>query len=95
MIHQIFTIFDSKTEAYLPPMYFQTKGAAVRAMEDTLEDPNHQFCKHPGDFTLFHIGEFDDTTCTIDTFNTPKSVGVAQEFIRPKDFMPQIIEGKA
>ncbi len=80
MIHQMFTVFDSKAEAYLPPFYMQTRGAAIRAFQDTVNDPNHAFNKHPADYTLFIIGEFDDSTAAFNIHDVRKSCGNALEF---------------
>ncbi len=81
MIHQIFTVFDSKTAAYLPPFYLPTKGAAIRALQDTLQDPQHQFARHPEDYTLFHIGNFEDTDASIVTFEAGVSLGSCLELM--------------
>lgn len=82
MIIQIFSVYDSKAEAYLTPLYFKTKGEAVRAMETTLRDPHHTFTMHPEDYTLFHLGDFDDNTGLVAPFTTPKPIGKAIEFKR-------------
>ena len=81
MLHNVFTVFDSKTEAYLPPFYEQTKGSAIRSFTEAVNTPSHQFAKYPGDFTLFHLGTYDDTNSHFELFDTPMSVGVAIEFL--------------
>lgn len=80
MILKIFTVYDSKAEAYLQPFYMQSKGAAVRAFADSCNDPQSQFFKHPEDFTLFELGEYDDSTAKITSHQTLKSIGLALEF---------------
>ena len=52
MIHKIFSVYDSKVEAYLQPFFMQTRGAAVRAITELVADPKHQFGKYPMDYTL-------------------------------------------
>lgn len=79
MKHEIFTVYDIKTEAYLPPFYMPTKGAAIRAIMDTLDDPNHQFSKHPEDFTLFHIGTFDDVDANLVSLKVHVPLGTCLE----------------
>jgi len=76
---KMFTVFDSKLEAYLQPFYMQSKGAAIRAWIDTINDSNSQFNKHPGDFTLFEIGEWDQLTCAITQYATKQNLGTALE----------------
>lgn len=60
MILKVFSIYDSKAEAYLPPFCFAATGMAIRAFADMANDPNHQVGRHPEDYTLFELGVFDD-----------------------------------
>jgi len=62
MKKRVFTIYDEKSEAYLQPFFLDTVGQAKRAVTDCVNDENHQFCKHPADYTLFELGTFDDST---------------------------------
>lgn len=61
----IFTVYDEKAQAYLNPFFMAQDGMAIRAITDALGDPEHQFSKHPADFTLYRIGIFDDSDGTI------------------------------
>jgi len=81
MITQMFTVFDSKTLAYLSPFYEQSVGGAVRSFNDTCQIEDHPFHKYPEDFTLFHIGEFNNADCSFELFEAPRSLGVAIENI--------------
>lgn len=58
---KIFSIYDSKANAFLTPFFMASAGLAIRAITDLVEDPNHQFNKHSADYTLFQLGEFDLT----------------------------------
>jgi hypothetical protein len=79
MITQIFTVYDSKAAAYMFPFQEQSVGAALRAFLDSLENEQHIFFKHSADFTLFHIGTFDNSTAKFDQFKTPISIGLGSE----------------
>jgi len=81
MLLQVFTVFDSKAEAYLPPFYMSAIGAALRNFGDTCSTPDHPFHKHPQDYCLFHIGSFDDATGHIELLTAPISLGLAQDHI--------------
>ena len=78
----MFTVYDSKAEAYLPPIFFKTAGEALRVFADTCNDKNHQFNKHPGDFTLFAIGDFDDGNATLALLPTPTPLAKAVEYVQ-------------
>jgi len=82
MLVQIFAIYDSKAESYLQPFFSQTRGSAIRAFTDSVNDTTgeSQFAKHPEDYTLFHLGEFDDQNAKLTENATPISLGVAIEF---------------
>lgn len=77
---KIFSVFDSPAEAYLPPFYMPTTAMAHRAFRQSLDDEKHQFSKTPRDYTLFHIGEFDDANAEIVT-QIPKALANGLEVI--------------
>jgi len=59
---QIFTIFDAKAEAFLRPFCLPTVAHARRELAEVMQQPTGPFVDYPEDFTLFHVGEFDDET---------------------------------
>lgn len=81
MQHKIYTVYDSKSEAYLQPFFLQTNGQAIRSFSDCANDPNHQFGRHPGDYTLFYLGMYEDGSATFAIEPTPASLGKAIEFV--------------
>lgn len=82
MIYKMFSIYDSKAEAYLQPFFMVTKGQAIRALTDILSDPAHQFSKYSADFTLFELGEYNDSNATFSILPSPLSMGVILEFVK-------------
>jgi len=80
MKHEIFTIYDSKAQAYLTPFFLHKDGMAMRVFADCVNDKNHQFGKHPEDYTLFRIGSWDDDKAKFLT-NNPIAIGNGVEFI--------------
>lgn len=83
MIMKVYSIYDSKIEAYTQPFFMQTKGQAIRALTDNLTDEKSQYAKHPEDFTLFELAEYDDVQGKFIPHASPKSVGVLVEFAPP------------
>lgn len=79
---KIFCVYDCKAEAYLQPFFMGTKGQAIRAFTEVVNDPNHAFNKHAADYTLFEIGEYDDATAGISAHGAKQSLGTALEFKR-------------
>lgn len=79
MKQKAFTIFDSKVGAYMQPFFMVSTGAAIRTWGDTVNDPKTQFSKHPGDFTLFEIGSYDEETGTFENYQAKINLGTALE----------------
>lgn len=79
MILKLMCIFDSAAEVYMRPFCAQSLGEALRAFADLVNDPDHPIAKHPDDYTLMHVGVFDQTTGIV-TAKVPYSLGNGQEF---------------
>lgn len=77
---KIYSIYDSKAEAYNQPIFVQTKGQALRAFTDEANNPDSNICRHAADFTLFEIGEYDQLTGNIQTYDIKTNLGCAIEF---------------
>lgn len=84
MILKMCCVYDSKVGAYLPPMFFRSKMEAIRSFSSAVADESHQFCKYPEDYTLFDVGEWDDSTCKFTPHLTPISLIKAHECVRDK-----------
>ena len=76
MILKIFSVFDTAVGAYASPMFLHSRAQAVRAFTDAIADPSTNICKHPQDFTLFYLGEYDDQTGYFTSLDTPESCGL-------------------
>jgi hypothetical protein len=82
MIVKIFAIRDAKADAFLQPFFSPTKGTAIRAFSDAVNDSQSQFFKYPDDFTLFELGTFNDSTGGIELLKQPLAIGNSLEFKR-------------
>ena len=83
MILRMFSVHDQKAEVFLPPFFVPTKGIATRAFADCINSETHQFGKHPADYTLFYMGDFDDNTGQYDQ-GVKQSIGNGVEYIDPE-----------
>lgn len=83
MIYKIFSVWDAKTTAYMQPFFSSTIGSGIRAFIDASQDPGTMLAKHPEDFSLQHIGEFDDAT-GVCTACSPVSLGSGSDYQEPK-----------
>lgn len=78
---KIFTVYDSKAEAFLTPFFSQTTATAIRSFEQAANDPQHQFHLHPGDYTLFEIGEWHEIEGQLVMNQTHLNLGTAITYI--------------
>lgn len=73
---------DNAVQAYMQPSFVTHTGAAVRAFSDHCKDSSSDFAKHPEDFDLYLLGEFDDSSGEF--INTPERLARAVDFIVSK-----------
>mgnify|MGYP000485008555 CR=1 FL=1 len=81
MINKIFTVYDQKAHAYLPPFFLPQEGMAIRTFADCVNKPDHQFNAHPEDYNLAEIGTFNDENGEITPYEIAKQYGSGLEFI--------------
>jgi len=81
--HKVFVVFDSKVEAYHLPFFAPTTSAGMRVFSDACADRNTQFWRHPADFTLFEIAQYDATMGVLTMHASHRNLGTALE-LRPK-----------
>lgn len=81
---KIFAIYDGKAKMFAVPFFMQTLGMAVRAFQDITQDQNTTIARHPEDFTMYEIGEYDDSTASLEAKNPMQLIAVASEFKTPR-----------
>lgn len=70
----VFSVYDSKAEAFLQPFFTDASGVAVRMFQSAVADGNHDFNKYAEDFTLYEIGGFDEASGQLMSHDSPRSV---------------------
>lgn len=60
MILRVFSIRDLKAAAFAPPFFMARDELAVRAFSDAIQDSSQPMSRHPEDYHLFYLGEYDD-----------------------------------
>ncbi len=83
----VFAVYDAAAEAFLTPLFYGTKGQAVRSFSDACNDEDHMFRRHADDYTLFHIGSYDPSKGALLPLETPDSMGVAIQFLEKLEVM--------
>lgn len=64
---KMFAVYDLKAACYGTPFFMPREEVAVRTFSDSVNDsnPNNLWNKHPEDYSLFYIGEYDDESCEV------------------------------
>lgn len=78
----VFSVYDTKVGAYAQPFILRSTGEALRGWIDVVNSKDTQFNKHPEDFTLFHIADYDEESGMFTNLKTPQSLGLALEYIK-------------
>lgn len=60
MILQIYSVRDNAAGAFLQPFFSVNNSTALRALSEAVNDPKHEFHKHASDYSIWHLGSFDD-----------------------------------
>lgn len=68
---KMFAPFDSKLQVWMNPMFFLHSGQAERTWVDLCNQPESILAKHPDDFAIYQVGEFDDATGEIISIHPP------------------------
>ena len=70
-----YAVYDRKSEMYSQPFLEIKDGTAIRAVQDlVINQKDHAFAKHPSDFSLHKLGDFDDETGVIEGTTKPIKV---------------------
>ena len=80
----IFTVFDMAAKMFLEPFFAPTVEVAIRGFSEACRNPDHNFNRHPEDFALYHIGEYDATSAVIVPFEARK-VAMASSYHNAPD----------
>ncbi len=78
MILQVYTVHDSKVDAFLPPFFVRARGEALRSFQSACEDSSHQFSKFKADYSLWFVGAFNDQDGTVEAVKPERIIGADQ-----------------
>lgn len=90
MIHELIAVYDIKAQIYGKPVCAQSHASAIRSFGDAVNDQNTEYNKHPEDFILFAIGQYDDSTGNFEQ-DKPKELAKALALKELPDANPEKI----
>jgi len=80
--HKVFSVYDSKAKAWLPPFVSPNAAVAIRSFEAAANTAQHEFHRFAADFVLFEVGAWDESRGELLNLAEKVSLGVAIEFIK-------------
>jgi len=88
---RVFSAYDGKLGVYMTPFFMTHMGQALRAWEDLCNNSESLMAKHPSDFVLYEIGEFDDDKGVLNPHVPARQVATALE-VRRKSEAPSTLK---
>lgn len=82
MTLNVYCIMDIKADGYGTPFFMLRDGMALRAFTDLVNDRNTTVSRHPDDYKLVCIGEYDDVSGRLMPLDQFRSLGFASDFVQ-------------
>lgn len=82
MRYKIVVVRDRAADVFGQPNFVASLGAAVRSFGDEVKrvDTNNPINKHPEDFDLYSLGEYDDSSGEF-ICDGPKQIAVGKDYV--------------
>lgn len=75
-------VYDNKATTWSDPFFATNKLVAQRIFSDGVKDERSNWNRHPSDYELFEIGEYDDQDGTTKTHENKTPLGLANDYIQ-------------
>lgn len=88
----IVSVKDTAAQAYGRPVFVPTVAVAVRSFKEEVnrEGSTDDLARHPGDFELYEIGTFDDSTGIVVCHTDASGVPSPRMIARAKDLKESV-----
>lgn len=80
---KIFSVYDSKAQAWHQPIFCPNNAVAMRAFQDAAQQQGGQIAAHAADYTLFQIGDWDEATGKLNGIESKIGLGSALDYLTP------------
>ena len=84
-------VYDEAVGVYFQPWFARSRAEAVRSFVDAVNTPDHMFAKHPKDFSLHILAEWDENDGHFRPLPAFDNLGSALEYIK----QPELSSGPA
>lgn len=82
MKYKVFSVYDSKLCAFGTPRFDRMEATSIRAFTDAVNtnDKDNMLNKHPEDYSLWLVAEWDDEKGQFDSVKPKNLLGAASVF---------------
>lgn len=85
---KIFSVLDTRAGHFLNPFSDTSSVQALRGFEQACGEPNSAFNRHPDDFALMELAEFEPSTGTLNVHAAPVNLASARSMLRRDPNLP-------
>jgi len=83
MILRVYSVFDDAARVFKFQFFRSRDGEAIRYFADGVQAEKTEMHKHPQDFSLFVLAEFNDETGLFSPLSIPERISRALDFVQP------------
>lgn len=81
----MFSIKDRAIDGFGDPFAQPSAQHATRWFRDLINDANTPFAKHPDDYDLYTIGEYDELQAQLEPIESPTLIARGKDLVNPKE----------
>lgn len=82
---QLIAVRDLAAQAFMQPSFVHATGVAVREFGDVVNNPEQPISRHPDDYEMYFLGEFDDSDGSFTCPNKPALLARGVDLVTVKN----------
>lgn len=82
---KVYAVLDMKMKMFMTPWFAMNAAVASRMFADSINGEKNMVSRHPEDFALYELGEFEEATGFLLASDKPVSLGLASQFMEVGD----------
>lgn len=75
------SVRDVKADTFSPPFGASNLGSGLRSFQDVVQSPQSSINRHPEDYQLYELGQFDEQTGKFTIHPQPVFLANATDFV--------------
>lgn len=78
MITKLIAVKDRAIDAFMQPFHAQALGQAIRSFADEINNTQSEMAKHPEDYDLYYLGDFDNIKGQFTNLPEPQQIAIGK-----------------